>query len=83
VPAGEGSKSWARLEADVETLAARVRRRGHRPLLAGKDPRALLRDLAEVRNPIYAQAHLRVLSDSGPHERTVDRIVEAMAERIR
>jgi shikimate kinase len=71
------------LEADVETLAARVRRRGHRPLLAGKDPRALLRDLAEVRNPIYAQAHLRVLSDSGPHERTVDRIVEAMAERIR
>ena len=71
------------LDAEVETLAARVARRGHRPLLAGKDPRAFLRGLAEARRPFYAQAHLRVLSDSGPQERTVDRIVEALAERAR
>lgn len=71
------------LDADVETLAGRVVRRGRRPLLAGKDPAALLRELAAVRNPVYAEAHLRVLSDSGPHERTVDRIVEALAERAR
>ena len=69
------------LDADIETLAGRVARRGHRPLLAGKDPGALLRELAAVRNPIYAEAHLRVLSDSGPHERIVDRIVQALAER--
>ena len=71
------------LDADVDILARRVARRGHRPLLAGGDPGALLRELAAVRNPLYAEAHLRVPSDSGPHERTVDRILEAMAERAR
>jgi shikimate kinase len=69
------------LEADVETLAQRVARRSHRPLLAGKDPLPLLSGLAEIRNPVYAEAHLRVSSGPGPHERTVERIVEALAER--
>jgi shikimate kinase len=69
------------LDADIDTLAERVTRRGHRPLLAGKDPGALLRELAEARNRVYAEAHLRVLSDSGPHQRTVERILEAMAGR--
>jgi shikimate kinase len=71
------------LEAEVETLAGRVARRGHRPLLVGKDPLPFLRELAEARNPVYAQAHLRIRSEAGPHERTVDRIVEAMAENCR
>jgi shikimate kinase len=71
------------LDAEIDTLATRVSRRGHRPLLAGKDPGALLRELAEVRNPVYAEAHLRVMSDSGPHERTVERILEALAEHGR
>ncbi|HEU0133796.1 MAG TPA: shikimate kinase [Allosphingosinicella sp.] len=69
------------LDAEVETLAARVARRGHRPLLAGKDPLLFLRDLAEVREPVYAEAHLRVRSGPGSHERTVDRIVSSLAER--
>lgn len=68
------------LEAEVETLAQRVARRSHRPLLAGKDPLPFLRDLAEARNPVYAEAHLRVSSGPGPHDRTVERIVEALAE---
>jgi shikimate kinase len=71
------------LEADVATLAERVARRGHRPLLAGTDPRALLSELAAARGAVYAEAHLRVPSAGGPHERTVDRIVEALAERVR
>lgn len=71
------------LDAEVETLAQRVARRGHRPLLAGKDPLPLLRDLARARNPVYAQAHLRVSSGPGPHDRTVERIVEALAEHAR
>ena len=69
------------LDADVATLAGRVGRRSHRPLLAGKDPIALLTELAAIRGPAYAEAHLRVASDSGFHERTVDRIVEALARR--
>lgn len=70
------------LEAEVEILAQRVARRGTRPLLAGKDPLPFLRDLSEVRNPVYAEAHLRVASGTGPHEQTVDRIVQALAERV-
>ena len=69
------------LEAEVETLAGRVERRGHRPLLAGKDPLLFLSALAEARNPTYAEAHLRVRSEAGPHERTVDRILETLAGR--
>ncbi|HYE28694.1 MAG TPA: shikimate kinase [Allosphingosinicella sp.] len=71
------------LEADLMTLAARVALRGGRPLLTGRDPLPFLRELAESRGPFYAEAHLRVLSDSGPQERTVDRIVAALAERAR
>ena len=71
------------LDADVETLAERVARRDHRPLLAGKDPLPLLRELAERRNPVYAEAHLRVRSEASPHQRTVERILDALAERAR
>lgn len=69
------------LDAEIETLAARVRRRDHRPLLKGKDPVALLQGLAEIRNPVYAEAHLTIRSGALPHEATVDRIVEALAAR--
>lgn len=71
------------LEADLETLAERVSRRSHRPLLVGRDPLPFLRDLAEARDPVYAEAHLRVRSGPGPHERTVVRILEALAEHVR
>jgi shikimate kinase len=68
------------LDADVETLAERVSRRDTRPLLKDKDPLLLLRDLAGARNPVYAQAHIHVRSQPMPHERAVERIVEALAE---
>ena len=71
------------LDADVDTLAERVSRRDNRPLLKDKDPAAVLRQLAEVRKPVYAEAHLRIRSDPSPHERTVDTIVEALRERSR
>ena len=57
------------LDAEVETLAERVGRRGRRPLLEGKDPLVLLQRLAEVRNPVYAEAHLTIRSGALPHER--------------
>ncbi len=68
------------LDADIETLAERVSRRDHRPLLRGRDPVALLGQLAAVRNPIYAEAHLHIKSQSMPHDRAVDRIIDALAE---
>ncbi|HEX8668481.1 MAG TPA: shikimate kinase [Allosphingosinicella sp.] len=69
------------LDADVETLAERVGRRDHRPLLKDKDPAQVLRDLAAVRNPIYAEAHIRIRSSSCPHEKAVDMVLEALRER--
>ncbi len=67
------------LDTDVHTLAERVARRDTRPLLRGKDPVAVLTELAAIRNPIYAQAHLRVSSTRSPHEHTVDRILKELA----
>ncbi|OSZ71913.1 shikimate kinase [Sphingomonas sp. IBVSS1] len=67
------------LDADIATLVERVRRRGGRPLLAGRDPGQVLRDLAAVRNPVYALAPIRVASKAGPHGDTVDAIITALA----
>lgn len=67
------------LDADIETLAERVSRRDHRPLLRDKEPGPILESLASVRNPIYAEAHLHIRSQPAPHERTVGRIIEALA----
>jgi shikimate kinase len=67
------------LDVDVETLAERVGRRNHRPLLKGQDPLTRLRDLAAVRNPLYAEAHIRIASGGLAHEKTVQRIIAALA----
>jgi len=69
------------LDAAIDTLAVRVSRRDHRPLLHGKDPAEVLRELAERRNPVYAEAHIHIRSEDMPHERTVERIIEALIER--
>ena len=69
------------LDADIETLAERVARRDTRPLVSGKDPVQVLRALAEKRNPVYAEAHIRVKSETMPHERAVEQIVQALNER--
>jgi shikimate kinase len=63
------------LDADLDTLAARVSRRDDRPLLRGKNARSVLGDLAAVRNPIYALAPVHIKSQMHPHDLTVDAIV--------
>jgi shikimate kinase len=66
------------LDAPVEVLVDRVRRRDTRPLLRGRDAGAVLRDLAAARTPYYSLAHLRVVSADAPHENTVRAILEAI-----
>ena len=66
------------LKADLEVIAERVGRRDTRPLLRGKDPRAVLGALAEARYPIYAEADLAVEVGSGPHGQAVAAIVAAL-----
>jgi shikimate kinase len=66
------------LRADLKTVAMRVQRRDTRPLLRGKDPYQALSAMAEVRYPVYAEAHLTVDTGSGAHAEAVDAIVKAL-----
>lgn len=67
------------LEADINTLVDRVRRRSTRPLLKDKDPREVLTELARVRNPVYALAPIHVRSQPSPHDATVKAILKALS----
>lgn len=67
---------WLRAELDV--LTDRVSRRDNRPLLETGDKRTILERLMEERYPIYAQADVVVDSGYGPHERVVERMIEAL-----
>lgn len=66
------------LEAEPDVLADRVARRDNRPLLRGRDPLVALTELAQVRNPYYAQAPIRVKSIAAPHDATVNAILKAL-----
>ncbi|MFT3966852.1 MAG: shikimate kinase [Sphingobium sp.] len=66
------------LDADIDILVERVSRKEGRPLLRNRDPRAVLTELAAVRNPFYALAPIHVVSSATPHEATVDKILEAL-----
>jgi shikimate kinase len=68
------------LDADIDVLVERVRRRsGTRPLLRDRDERAVLSELAAVRNPVYALAPIHIRSQALPHDETVEAIVKALA----
>ena len=66
------------LDADLDVLVKRVSRRDTRPLLKNGDPAQILADLAEKRNPVYAQAHIHVTGNDSPHETTVANILKAL-----
>ena len=67
------------LNADLELLLKRTLRRNNRPLLKRADPRATLERLIIDRNPVYAQADIRVDSIDGPPELTLDQVLQALA----
>jgi shikimate kinase len=69
------------IDADLETLVERVKKRNTRPLLKGKDPAEVLRALAAVRSPVYALAPIHVSSSDGPHSEAVETILDALAAR--
>lgn len=75
----QGTAIW--LDAEIDTLVHRVAKRGHRPLLVGRDPKQVLTDLMEVRAPCYAQAPIRVVSAHGPHDDTVSAILDELHRR--
>ena len=67
------------LKGDFNTVMERVsRNREKRPLLRVADPRAKMRELMDVRHPIYAKAHITVPIARGPHIRTVNKVIRAI-----
>lgn len=70
------------LKADVELLARRVGRKDNRPLLKNRDPVEVLTQLAEVRYPAYAQAHVHVETGDTPHSVAVDAVISALRNRL-
>jgi shikimate kinase len=74
---GKAISVW--LKADLDVLARRVGRKDTRPLLAGKDPMAVLEAQAEVRYPVYAQADVIVETGDAAHHVTVDQVIRALS----
>lgn len=66
------------LDSDIETLVERTARKDNRPLLRQGDPREVLTRLREERRPAYSQAPIHVMSTSGPHRHTVDKIFKGL-----
>ncbi|MEO6388499.1 MAG: shikimate kinase [Croceibacterium sp.] len=66
------------LDSDVKTLVERVSRKGTRPLLKGGDPKEIVTRLRIEREPAYALAPIKVMSNAGPHGEAVNRIIEAI-----
>ncbi len=66
------------LNASIETLVDRVKRRNNRPLLQGRDPHQVLTELKSVRDPFYQMADIHIYSDGSPHAQTVETIIEAL-----
>ena len=73
----KGIAVW--LDCDIDTLVERTARRDTRPLLKTGDPRTILRDLKELRSAAYAQAHIHIVTDDGPHEVTVERLLKELS----
>ena len=76
----KGMSVW--LRADLDLLVSRVSRRSNRPLLAGGEPREILQRLIAERHPVYAEADVVVDSMDGPHEQTVDAVLDAIAAHL-
>lgn len=75
-----GVSIW--LKAELDVLMRRVRKRGDRPLLRNPDPEATMRQLMELRYPVYAQADITTVSGEVTHETMVEALVEALASHL-
>lgn len=79
--AGRGLSVW--LDATDEVLLSRIAKRTNRPLFNGVDPAARLAELRAVRDPVFAEAAVRVTSSAGPHERVVTKIIDLLGGALR
>jgi len=66
------------LDSDVKTLVERVSRKDTRPLLRDGDPTEIIGRLKAEREPAYAEAPIKIMSNAGPHGDAVNRILQAL-----
>ncbi len=74
-----GISIW--LNAELPILMKRVMRRDNRPLLRTHNPEARMRELLDIRNPIYAEADISVESREVAHDVIVGEILQKLAAR--
>jgi shikimate kinase len=70
----KGISVW--LNADLEVLVKRTKRRNDRPLVEK------IRELMPLREPFYAQSNIVVHSRDEPHDTIVDELMGALAKRL-
>jgi shikimate kinase len=66
------------LKADFDVLMKRIKRRTDRPMLKTADPAATLKQLMDVRYPVYAEADITVESREVLHEVIVEEILDQL-----
>ena len=70
----KGVSVW--LNADVDVLVKRTKRRSDRPLVDK------IKELMPLREPFYAQSNIIVYSRDEPHDTIVDEIIGALARHL-
>jgi shikimate kinase len=67
------------VKADLPVLVRRVSKRSNRPLFEDRDPETVMKELMEVRYPVFATADIAVESRDVPHDVIVEEIIETLA----
>lgn len=70
------------LKADLDLLMERVAKRQNRPLLQNADPRGVMRQLMDVRYPVYALADLTVETRDTKREIITEETIQALAAHL-
>lgn len=75
-----GTTIW--LQAGLDTLAGRIRRLEHRPLLQRGELRPTLKRLLAEREAQYAEAHMTFDTDAVPVAELIEQIVAALGDGV-
>lgn len=67
--------------APFEILLERVSRKNTRPLLEQGDKATILKQLMEVRYPIYEESDMKVNTTTGPHHVVIESIISTLKDR--
>lgn len=71
------------LDADLETLVARVSRRNDRPLIQDGNQREVLENLIKTCYPVYEKSDIHVKTYDEATNATVDRVIEAISDHVK